>query len=96
MNVNAANSKLLYGTKPHATSDGQDEILIKVRLRDARNNPIPNRSVELVADRAGVTINQPEQTNADGLTTGTVRANTPGPVNIRALVYPPSSSSSST
>lgn len=96
MNVSPTNSKLLYGTKPHAKSDGVEEILVKVRLRDAQNNPIPNRQVELVADRDGVIIEQPAgPTNTDGLTTGTVRATTPGPVNISALVYPPSSSSSS-
>lgn len=96
MNVSPTNSKILYGTKPHAKSDGVEEILVKVRLRDARNNPIPNRQVELLADRAGVIIEQPTApTNADGLTTGTVRATTPGPVSISARVYPPSSSSSS-
>lgn len=95
MNVSPTHSKLLYGTKPHAISDGEEGILVKVRLRDKDDMPIPGRAVELVADRDGVTITQPAATNAEGLTTGIVRATTPGPVNITARVFPPNSSSSS-
>jgi hypothetical protein len=96
MNVSPANSKLLYGTRPYAKSDGQEEIVIKVRLRDEKNNPIPNRQAELIADRDDVDITQPPPTDSDGLATGIVRATTPGPVNIRAVVFPPTNSSSST
>lgn len=95
MNVSPTNSKLLYGTKPHALSNGEEEILIKVRLRDANNNPIPNRQVELIADREDVEITQPQPTDANGLTTGTVRSNVAGAVNISARVFPPDNSSSS-
>jgi hypothetical protein len=95
MNVSPTNSKLLYGTKPHAISNGEDEILIKVRLRDHKNNPVSNRLVELVADRAGVEIVQPQATDENGLATGTARATTPGPVHISARVFPPAQSSSS-
>lgn len=88
MNVSLTNSKLLYGTKPQAICDGQESILVKVRLRDNDNNPISNRLVELLADRTGVEITQPQLTDVNGLATGTVTATTPGPVNITARVYP--------
>lgn len=89
MNVSPTNSKLLYGTKPQAKADGTEEILVKVRLRDAHNNPIPGRQVELLADRDGVNITQPGPTDEQGLATGTVRATTPGVTNISAQVFPP-------
>lgn len=94
--VSPTNSKLLYGTKPTATADGESKIVVKARLRDEKNQPVANRLVEFVADREGVIIVQPTQpTGIDGLAVGYVSAATPGPVNISAVVHPEAQETSS-
>lgn len=94
--VSPTNSKLLYGTKPTATADGTEQIVVKARLRDEKNQPVANRLVEFAADREGVIITQPTQpTGADGLAVGYVAAVTPGPVNISAVVHPEAQETSS-
>ena len=95
MNVSPTNSKVVYGNRSTARNDGTDAIVVKVRLRDYDNQPVPNRAVELIASRDDVTITQPPPTNAEGLTIGYVRSTTAGPVIISARVFPPASSSSS-
>lgn len=95
MNVSPTHSKLLYGTRPQAINNGIDEIVVKVRLRDAKDNPIPGRQVELMADRNDVDIEQPALTDINGLAFGTVKSTVAGSVNISARVFPPSNSSSS-
>lgn len=95
MNVSPANSIVSYGNKGTAKSDGSDTIVVKVRLRDHDNRPVPGRAVQLIADRVGVIITQPEPTNSEGLAIGYVTATTPGPVIISAKAFPPESSSSS-
>ena len=84
--VSPTRSKLLYGTRPLAKADGVETIAVKVKLLDSLDRPVANTQVELVADRAGVTIEQPPPTDENGLAVGLVRATTPGPVSIRAAV----------
>lgn len=87
--VSPTNSKLLYGNKPHALSDGAAKIAVKARLLNEKNRPVANRRVEFAADREGVIIEQPQEpTGPDGLAVALVSAVTPGPVNITAVVYP--------
>jgi hypothetical protein len=88
MSVDPNHSRLLFGTRPRALADGTTPIVVKVRLRDSRDRPVAGRQVELMADRAGVTIAQPDLTDANGLALGYVRATTPGPVNITGVVFP--------
>jgi hypothetical protein len=88
MSVDPNHSRLLFGTRPRALADGTTPIVVKVRLRDSRDRPVTGRQVELMADRAGVTIAQPDPTDANGLALGYVRATTPGPVNITGVVLP--------
>lgn len=86
--VSPVKSKLLYGTKPIAKADGEEFVLVKVRLLNSRDEAVVGVTPELYADREGVIIMQPEPTDVTGLTTGYVRATTPGPVIIRARVQP--------
>lgn len=88
MSVDPNHSRLLFGTKPRALADGDTAIVVKVRLRDSHDRPVANRQVELMADRDGVTIEQPDPTDENGLALGYVRATTPGPVNITGVVLP--------
>lgn len=84
--VSPITSKLFYGTGSRAKADGVETLSVKVRLRDSQLRPVAGVQVELVADRAGVTIEQPGPTDAKGLAIGFVTATTPGPVNISCLV----------
>lgn len=88
MTPDPSRSKLLFGNKHRALADGATAIAVKVRLLDSRDRPVPARLVELAADRAGVTIEQPGLTDASGRALGFVRASTPGPVNIVGTVLP--------
>lgn len=87
--VSPIKSKLLYGTKPIAPADGDAFVLVKVRLLNSRDEAVVGVAPELFADREGVEIVQPAPTDNTGLTTGYIKATTPGPVVIRARVYPP-------
>lgn len=86
--VSPRNSKLLYGTRPHAVADGVAAIAVKVKLLDSTDRPVAGVQVELYADRDGVTIEQPGLTDAAGIAIGLVRASTPGPVEISCAVVP--------
>lgn len=88
MSVDPYHSRLLFGTKPRALADGNTAIVVKVRLRDSKDRPVAGRVVELMADRAGVTIEQPPATDATGVALGYVRANVAGPVNITGVILP--------
>lgn len=88
MTPDPARSKLLFGNRHRAQADGTTAIAIKIKLRDSLDRPVPNRLVELAADRDGVTIEQPGPTDADGRALGYVRASTEGPVNITGTVLP--------
>lgn len=81
-------SKLLYGNRHQALSDGVEAAAVKVRLKDSLGRPVVGRLVELYADRSGVTIEQPGPTDARGKALGYVRATTPGPVTITGVVLP--------
>ena len=83
-----AQSKLFYGNKHRALSDGVEAVAIKVRLRDSLGRPVEGREVELIASRSGVTIDQPSPTDANGQALGYVRATTPGAVSITGVVLP--------
>ena len=86
MTVDPGNSKLLFGAKHQALANGEAAVVIKVRLRDSLNRPVPGRTVVLAADREGVTIEQPGPTDETGTALGYVRAATAGPVNISGTV----------
>jgi ribosomal protein S12 methylthiotransferase accessory factor YcaO len=86
--VSPENSKLLYGTRAQVLADGTTAGVVKVRLRDHKNRPVPNRQVELFANREDVTIVQPPVTNADGLALGYVTSAVAGPVTISGRVIP--------
>lgn len=83
-----AQSKLLYGNKHQATSDGVEAVAVKVKLKDSLGRPVEGRTVELAASRSGVTIDQPGPTDASGQALGYVRATTPGPVSVTGIVLP--------
>lgn len=95
MNVSPSNSKITYGNRSTAKSDGTDAVIVKVRLRDYDNQPVPGRAVQLFTSTPGVIITQPPVTDSEGLAIGYVRSNAPGPVIVGARVFPPASSSSS-
>ena len=96
MNVSPTNSKILYGTRSTAKNDGEDSIIVCVRLRDHDNNPVPGRVVELIADKPEAIITQPATpTDATGLAIGSVRSTEAGAVIVTARVYPPNNSSAS-
>lgn len=86
--VSPENSKLLYGTDSRVLADGTDVGVVKVRLRDHKNQPVPNRLVVLSASRENVTIIQPPVTNADGIALGYVKSSTAGPVTISGTLMP--------
>jgi len=85
--VSPIKSKLLYGTRPIAPADGDAFVLVKVRLLNSRDEAVVGVTPELFADRAGVEIVQPGPTDSTGMTTGYIKATTPGPVTIKARVY---------
>lgn len=96
MNVSPTNSKVLYGRRSTAKSDGIDSVIVCVRLRDHDNNPVPGRVVELIADAPTAIITQPETpTDSAGLAIGYVKSTHPGFVMVSARVYPPNNSSAS-
>jgi hypothetical protein len=87
--VSPENSRLLYGNKSQVVADGIHAAVVKVRLRDYRDMPVPNKQVEITASRTeGVTIQQPGLTDANGLALAYVRATTDGPVSLSAQVLP--------
>jgi hypothetical protein len=61
-------------------------VAIKVRVKDTNNNPVPSRVVQISTETAGVTITQPEPTDATGLAIGYAKSNSVGPVVFRARV----------
>lgn len=79
-------SRLYYGTKPTVLADGQQQIAVKVRVFDVNGVPLAGHRVTLVADVAGVTIDQPFLTNSQGYCVGLISSITPGEVNISAYV----------
>ena len=93
MTPDPSRSKLLFGNRHQAVADGATAIAIKVWLRDSLDRPVPDRLVELVADRNGVQIEQPGPTDAHGRALGFVRATSAGPVNITGVVLPAEASS---
>lgn len=88
MTPDPSRSKLLFGNVHRALADGESPIVVRVRLRDSLDRPVPDRQVELTADRGGVTIEQPGPTDETGQALAYVRATTPGPVNISGVVLP--------
>lgn len=86
--VSPENSKLLYGVRSQVLADGTTAGVVKVRLRDHKNRPVPNRQVELAASREDVTIVQPPVTDDNGLAIGYVTSSVPGPVTISGRVVP--------
>lgn len=86
--ISPENSKILYGARARVRADGTEVGVVKVRLRDHRNKPVPNRYVELSASRSDVTITQPPATDAEGLALGYVTSTVPGPVTISGRVLP--------
>ena len=86
--VSPENSKLLYATKPLVAADGVTAAIIKVRLRDHNNLPVPGRLVVLQANSPDAVITQPPATDENGAALGYVRSATPGPVIISAQVPP--------
>lgn len=92
--VSPTQSKLLYGNKPIVAADGEAFVLVKVKLKNSLGKPVPGVTPELFADREGVQIVQPGATDESGTALGYVRATSPGPVNIKARVYPPVEESS--
>lgn len=86
--VSPQHSKLLYGSKPQVLADGTKAAVVKIRLRDDCDHPVPGRQVEIAADVETAQITQPGPTDNDGLALAYVRSTTPGPVNITATVLP--------
>lgn len=87
--VSPTNSKILYGTKPHVAADGLQQAVVKVRLRDHNNRPVANKQVEILTDRqTGITIVQPQRTDAEGLALAFITATDAGVVNVSARVLP--------
>lgn len=88
--VSPENSRLLYGNGSNIIADGTHTAVVKIRLRDYRDMPVPNMQVVLTASRTnGVTIQQPGLTDADGLALAYVTATTDGPVSLSAQVLQP-------
>ena len=72
---------------PSIPADGVARSTVTVTARDAGGNPVPNRTVTLSATGGGVSIIQPSaQTDASGVTTGTIAATTPGAKVVSATV----------
>lgn len=86
--VSPENSKLLYGTRSQVPADGTAQGVVKIRLRDHKNRPVPNRQVELFANSQNVVIVQPPLTDEDGLALGYVTSNTAESVTISGRVVP--------
>lgn len=87
--VSPTNSKILYGTKPRVAADGLQQAVVKVRLRDHNNKPVADKQVEILTDRQdGITIIQPQRTNADGLALAFITATDAGTVMVSARVLP--------
>jgi hypothetical protein len=97
--ISQTNSRLLYGVRPRAEANGSDEVVIKVRLRDADKKAISGRQVELYVtaglapsngpNLAGIEIVQPDVTNDNGLAIGYIKSTVAGPVYIHARAFPP-------
>lgn len=86
--VSPEHSRLLYGTSPHVAADGAQRGVIKIRLRDDRDQPVPNRQVELTTTREDVNIVQPGLTDITGSALAYITTTTPGPVTVNGRVIP--------
>lgn len=86
--ISPTNSRLSFANKPQVLANNVDTVALKVRVRDASNQPIASRIVYLVSDTDGVTISQPEPTDENGLAIGYAKSSVSGPVVFRARVLP--------
>jgi hypothetical protein len=69
-------------------ADDVSVVTIKVRVRNSSNAPVASRVVEIYTDSPGVTIEQPEPTDAAGYAVGYARASLVGPVVFHGRILP--------
>ena len=84
--ISATKSKILYGSRPLVLANGVDFAAINVRVRDEDDAPVAKQIVQLVPDRADVTISISGDTDENGLITGYIKSEVTGPVTLRARV----------
>lgn len=86
--ISPTNSFIGFAAKPSVPADDVSVIAIKVRVRNTNSAPVPSRAVEIYTDASGVTIAQPDPTDANGYAIGYARSAVVGPVVFRARVMP--------
>jgi len=76
----------LQAWTPAIDPDGHDEADVTVTLRDRYGNPLAGRPVTLVAGRTDdIVIALTPETNADGVQFFSVKTETPGTIQLRAI-----------
>ncbi len=76
----------LRAEPPTVEADGKKLAKIIVEARDEYNNPVPDFQAKLVSSRQSDDLEQPGETNAQGLADGSVASDTPGTTTITALI----------
>lgn len=71
--------------KDGATADGSDSNIVRVRVTDAFNNPVPNQTIKMRADN-GATIGGSVPTGADGTATFSITNKVAGSNTVEASV----------
>ncbi|MFO8088369.1 MAG: Ig-like domain-containing protein [Desulfatiglandaceae bacterium] len=73
-------------TYPVLAADGASTSDILIVIRDKHNNPVPGVAVTMISDRQVDTIVQPDPTNKEGVSRGSIYSGEPGTSTVTALV----------
>jgi len=86
--ISPTNSKLSFATKPQVFANGIDTVALKVRVRNATNQPVADRRVRIVANETSTVISQPPLTDINGVAIGYAKTTIAGPVTFSAVILP--------
>jgi hypothetical protein len=73
-------------TYPVLAADGASTSDILIVIRDKHNNPVPGVAVTLISDRQVDTIVQPDPTDKEGISRGSIYSGEPGTSTVTALI----------
>jgi hypothetical protein len=86
--ISPTNSKLSFATKPQVFANNVDTVALKVRVRNAANQPVKDRRVRIISNEPNTIISQPQLTDINGVAIGYAKTAIAGPVTFTATVLP--------